>query len=100
MNDDDDFTPHMGKPRAGGSRKARTYLQRILQARVMAGGMRRLGRSFNGTRIARGTVAGRQLASRDRFASFRQRRVMVKYRIAKFNKANSIGAARAHLRYI
>ncbi|MEE4450520.1 relaxase/mobilization nuclease RlxS [Novosphingobium resinovorum] len=100
MSDDDDFTPHLGKPRAGGSRKTRTYLQRVLQARTLAGGARRLGRSFNGTRIARGTVAGRQLASRDRFASFRQRRVMVKYRIAKFNKANSMGAARAHLRYI
>jgi type IV secretory pathway VirD2 relaxase len=100
MSDEDDFTPHMGKPRAGGSRKARTYLQRVLQARVLAGGVRRLGRSFNGTRIARGTVAGRQLASRDRFAAYRQRRVMVKYRIAKLNKPNSMGAARAHLRYI
>lgn len=99
MSDDDDFTPHMGKPRAGGSRKARTYLQRVLQARVLAGGARRLGRSFKGTRIARGTVAGRQLASRDRFAAYRQRRVMVKYRIAKLNKPNSMGAARAHLRY-
>jgi len=100
MSDDDDFTPRLGKPRAGGSRKARTYLQRVLQARTLAGGARRLGRSFNGSRIARGTVAGRQLASRDRFAGFRQRRVMVKYRIAKFNKPNSMGAARAHLRYI
>ena len=100
MSDDDDFTPHLGKPRAGGSRKARTYLQRVLQARMLAGGVRRIGRGFNGSRIARGTVAGRQLASRDRFAGFRQRRVMVKYRIAKFNKANSMGAARAHLRYI
>lgn len=100
MSDNDDFTPHLGKPRAGGSRKARTYLQRVLQARTLAGGARRLGRSFNGTRIARGTVAGRQLASRDRFAGFRRRRVMVKYRISKFNKANSMGAARAHLRYI
>lgn len=100
MSNDDDFTPELGKPRAGGSRKGRTYLQRVLQARMLAGGSRRTGRSFNGTRIARGTVAGRQLAGRDRFAGFRQRRVMVKYRIAKFTKANSMGAARAHLRYI
>ncbi|EJU12117.1 hypothetical protein LH128_15361 [Sphingomonas sp. LH128] len=100
MSDDEDFTPDLGKPRAGGSRKGRTYLQRVLQARMLAGGARRSGRSFNGTRIARGTVAGRQLASRDRFSGFRQRRVMVKYRIAKFNKPNSMGAARAHLRYI
>ena len=100
MNDEDEFTPHLGKPRAGGSRKTRTYLQRVLQARTLAGGVRRVGRAFNGSRIARGTVAGRQLASRDRFAGFRQRRVMVKYRIAHLNKPNSMGAARAHLRYI
>ncbi len=100
MSDDDDFTPYMGKPRAGGSRKGRTYLQRVLQARMLAGGARRLGRSFTGSRIGRGRVAGRQLASRDRFAAYRQRRVMVKYRIAKLNRPNSMGAARAHLRYI
>lgn len=100
MSNDDDFTPDLGKPRAGGSRKGRTYLQRVLQARTLAGGARRAGRAFSGTRIARGTVAGRQLASRDRFAGFRQRRVMVKYRIARLNKPNSIGAARAHLSYI
>ena len=100
MNDDDDFTPDLGKPRAGGSRMRRSYLQRVLQARTLAGGNRRMGRSFTGSRIGRGRVAGRQLASRDRLAGYRQRRVMVKYRIAKFNKANSLGAARAHLRYI
>jgi type IV secretory pathway VirD2 relaxase len=100
MADEDDFTPHLGKPRAGGSRKTRTYLQRVLQARTLAGGFRRIGRAFNGSRIARGTVAGRQLASRDRFAGFRQRRVMVKYRIAHLNNPNRMGAARAHLRYI
>ena len=100
MSNDDDFTPDLGKPRAGGSRKGRTYLQRVLQARTLAGGSRRTGPGFNGSRIARGTVAGRQLAERDRFAGFRQRRVMVKYRIAKFNKTGSMGAARAHLRYI
>jgi len=100
MSDDDDFTPELGKPRAGGSRMRRTYLQRVLQARVLAGGTKRLGRSFTGSRIGRGRVAGRQLAGRDRFAAFRQRRVMVKYRIAKLNKPNSMGAARAHMRYI
>ncbi|WP_407036221.1 relaxase/mobilization nuclease domain-containing protein [Facivitalis istanbulensis] len=100
MSNDDDFTPDLGKPRAGGSRMRRTYLQRVLQARTLAGGARRTGRAFTGSRIGRGRVAGRQLASRDRFSAHRQRRVMVKYRIAKFNKTNSMGAARAHLRYI
>ncbi|MAM38981.1 MAG: conjugal transfer protein TraI [Sphingobium sp.] len=100
MSGEDDFTPHLGKPRAKGGRKGRTYLQRVLQARALAGGGRRIGRTFNGSRIARGTVAGRQLAMRDRLGAYRQRRVVVKYRIARLNKANSLGAARAHLRYI
>lgn len=100
MSDEDDFTPHLGKPREGGSRKARSYLQRVLQARAFAGGVRRMGRAFTGARIARGRVAGRQLAARDRFAGFRHRRVIVKYRIARLNRANSLAAARAHLSYI
>ncbi|ROT93450.1 DUF3363 domain-containing protein [Altererythrobacter sp. FM1] len=100
MSDDDDFTPRLGKPRNAGGRKARTYLQRVLQARTLAGGARRITRAFTGSRIARGNVAGRQLASRDRFATWRHRRVMVKSRIVRFDKANGLGAARAHLRYI
>src|SRR3546814_11996586 len=57
-------------------------------------------RALPGSRIARGNVAGRQLASRDRFATWRHRRVMVKSRIVRFDKAKGLGAARAHLRYI
>src|SRR3546814_7330719 len=87
MSDDDDFTPRLGKPRNAGGRKARTYLQRVLQARTLAGGARRITRAFTGSRIARGNVAGRQLASRDRFATWRHRRVMVKSRIVRFDKA-------------
>src|SRR3546814_21110144 len=61
MSDEDDFTPRLGKPRNAGGRKARTYLQRVLQARTLAGGARRITRAFTGSRIARGNVAGRQL---------------------------------------
>jgi type IV secretory pathway VirD2 relaxase len=43
---------------------------------------------------------GRVLASRDRFAAYRQRRVMVKYRIAGLRKPKTMDGARAHLRYI
>src|SRR3546814_11928104 len=99
MSDEDDFTPRLGKPRNAGGRKARTYLQRVLQARTLAGGARRITRAFTGSRIARGNVAGRQLASRDRFDTWRHRRVTVKARIVRFDKAKEPGAARAHLRY-
>src|SRR3546814_15997306 len=91
MSDEDDFTPRLGKPRNAGGRKARTYLQRVLQARTLAGGARRITRAFTGSRIARGNVAGRQLASRDRFATWRHRRVMVKSRIVRRSEEGRVG---------
>ena len=100
MSDEDRFDPFLGKPRAGGKARGRSYLQRVLQAQAPAGGKRRTGKGFSGSRIARGTVAGRQLASRDRFAGFRQRRVLVKSRIVRLDRGKGMDAARAHLRYI
>src|SRR5690242_4868930 len=100
MYDEDDFTPHLGRPRARGGGRSRTFLQRVLRARALAGAARRGSRRFNGSRIGRGSVVARQLAGRGRFAADRQRRVMVKYRIVRLNKLNGKEAARAHLRYI
>lgn len=100
MYDEDDFTPHLGRPRARGGGRSRTFLQRVLRARALAGAARRGSRRFNGSRIGRGSVVARQLAGRGRFAADRQRRVMVKYRIVHLNKPNGKEAARAHLRYI
>jgi len=100
MSDDDEFDPVLGRPRAGGKARGRTYVQRVLQARALAGGKRRTGKAFSGSRIARGRVVGRQLAGRDRFAAWRQRRVMVKSRIVRLDRPKGMDAARAHLRYI
>src|SRR3546814_17215266 len=93
MSDDDDFTPRLGKPRNAGGRTARTYLQRVLQARTLAGVARRITRAFTGSRIARGNVAGRHLPSRDRFAPSRHRRVLVKCRVVLLSKAPGLFCA-------
>src|SRR3546814_8029606 len=53
----------------------------------------------SGGQIGRGASIGRMLATRDRYAAFRSRRVVVKSRIVKL-AGNGIKGARAHLRYI
>jgi type IV secretory pathway VirD2 relaxase len=65
----------------------------------LAGGFKRTSKRFDGSRIGRGAGAGRVLASRDQYASFRTRRVVVKSRIVKFS-ASGLKAARLHLNYI
>ncbi|WP_413207901.1 hypothetical protein [Rhodospirillum sp. A1_3_36] len=101
MSDDDDFQPKLGKIRSGGSKAGRKYLHRILAvsnlARTSTG---KAGKSrFSGARIGRGVGAGRILASRDRHAAFRQRRVIIKSRVIKL-AGKGMKGARAHLRYI
>jgi type IV secretory pathway VirD2 relaxase len=71
---------------------------------ALAGGIRRSGASprratFHGSRIGRGAGVGRVLASRDRYAAYRQRRVIIKSRIVKL-AGNGLKGAQAHLRYI
>jgi type IV secretory pathway VirD2 relaxase len=100
---DDDFEPKLGRMRASGSRRARKYLHQVLQSANLArggvvGNSRRAG-TFQGNRIGRGAGVGRILASRDRFAVFRQRHVIVKSRIVKLG-GKGLQAARAHLPYI
>lgn len=56
-------------------------------------------RKFSGARLGRGAGVGRVLASRDRHAGFRVRRVVVKTRIVKL-AGKGADAARAHLRYL
>jgi hypothetical protein len=101
---DDDFDPKLGKIRSRGSKRGRIYLHQVLQATMLAGGhvgSRSLARKakFHGSQIGRGASIGRMLASRDRYAAFRSRRVVVKSRIVKL-AGNGIKGARAHLRYI
>lgn len=104
MTRDDEFEPKLGKIRSRGSKRGRKYLHRVLQATMLAGGRLRSGLStrkakFHGSQIGRGASIGRMLGSRDRYAAFRSRRVVVKSRIVKL-AGNGIKGARAHLRYV
>jgi len=101
MSEEDDFTPRLAASRAKGKGKqARRYLARIVAATVRSaekGSVR--SRRFDGSRIGRGSAIGRLLASRDRLAAFRSRRVVVKTRLVRLG-TKGLPAARAHLRYV
>ncbi len=103
MVDDSDFTPRLGRLRSTGTKGARSYLGQVIRAANLAGGLRGAGRGvgrFHGNRSGVGVGVGRVLATRDRFAAFRQRRVVVKFRIGRVDGAKGLDGARAHLRYI
>lgn len=103
MSSEDDFEPRLGrlgnpgrKPRPG------KFLARVIAAANLArgGAPGRARRStFTGSRIGRGAGAGRLLSARDRYAAFRQRRVIVKVRLVKLG-GNGFEGAKAHLRYV
>jgi type IV secretory pathway VirD2 relaxase len=103
MTSDDDFEPRLGRMRAGGKgKRPRKFLHRVLaSANLARGGVsiatRRSG--FTGSRIGRGAGVGRVLSARDRYAAFRQRRVIVKARLVTL-RGKGFGAAQAHLRYV
>lgn len=98
MSDDDDFKPKLGNIRSRGSKSGRKFLHQVLAASNLARGGG--GKSnFSGSRIGRGAGVGRVLASRDRYAAFRQRRVIIKSRIVRL-AGKGMNGARAHLRYI
>lgn len=104
MTRDDDFKPKLGKPRTSGGKHSRKYLHRVLQSVALAGGRSLAGsatkrRGFSGAMVGRGASLGRVLASRDQYAGFRGRRVVVKSRLVKLS-GKGIAAAKAHLRYI
>lgn len=102
MFDDDEFVPRLGRMRAKGSKQGKKFLSRVLAAanlaRGGAAGHARRGR-FDGSRIGRGSGVGRVLGSRDHYAAFRARRVIIKSRIVKL-AGKGFAAARAHMRYI
>ena len=101
MAHDDEFEPRLGKIRGSSGKQARTYLQRVLQSAALSGGRSSAAGAsrFHGNRIGRGAGVGRVLAARDRYASFRIRRVIIKTRIVTF-KGQGLKAAKLHLRYI
>jgi type IV secretory pathway VirD2 relaxase len=104
-HDDDEFLPRLGRIRSrGAGKRSARYLQRVIRAIALAGGRPRGGStrrrsSFHGNRIGRGSGVGRVLASRDRYAAFRSRRVVVKTRIVKL-AGRGLAGSRLHLRYI
>lgn len=102
MFSDDDFEPNLGRQRAQASGGGRKFLHRVLAAANLAGGgaggSGRRSR-FDGSRIGRGAGVGRVLGSRDRFAAFRQRRVIIKASTVRL-AGKGASAARAHLRYV
>lgn len=104
MTVDDTFEPKLGKIRARGSKQGQRYLHQVLRAVALAGGVRRDGgmprrATFYGSRIGCGAGVGRVLATRDRYAAYRQRRVIIKSRIVKL-AGKGMKGAQAHLRYI
>ena len=101
---DDDFEPKLGRIGSQGSKRGRKYPHRVLRAVALAGGRPRGDSSsrrsaFSGSQIGRGASIGRVLGSRDHYAAFRSRRVVVKSRIVKL-AGKGVKAATAHLRYI
>jgi type IV secretory pathway VirD2 relaxase len=101
---EDDFQPKLGRLRARGSPRGKRYLQHVLRAVARAGGSFRYGaaggrRGFRGSRLGRGAAIGHALATRERYAGYRQRRVVIKSRIVKL-AGKGLDATKAHLRYI
>jgi type IV secretory pathway VirD2 relaxase len=103
MVHDDDFEPRLGRIGRRDARLRSRFLRDVAQSVARAGGRRRgtsSGRStFQGGRIGRGAGVGRVLASRDRYAAFRTRRVVIKTRLTRL-AGRGLKAARAHLRYL
>jgi len=103
FGDDHDFQPRLGLMRSASGRRGKRFLNRVLAATVLANGgpisFRTRKTRFDGSRIGRGAGVGRVLASRDQFAAWRQRRVIIKSRIVKL-AGKGMAGARAHLRYI
>jgi type IV secretory pathway VirD2 relaxase len=95
---DDDFELWLG-PIA----KDRPFLHQVRKALNLAGGAKRSSgkraRRFDGSRIGRGSGAGRILGSSNRHAGPRSRRVVVKARIVRL-AGSGAKAAVAHLRYL
>jgi len=95
---EDDFELWLG--RIG---RDRPFAHQLRKAANLAGGARRSpgarAQRFDGSRIGRGSGVGRVLASSDRFAGFRSRRVVVKARFVKL-AGKGAKAAVAHLRYL
>lgn len=101
MADDNHFDPRLGRMGKGGGPRRRFAGLVRAATNVARGGARAGGgrSSYAGHRNGRGAGIGRLLASRDKHALYRRRRVVVKARIVRL-RGGAIGGARAHLRYL
>lgn len=100
MDDDTDFKPRLGKIRSLGSKRGKSYAGRVIRAMALAGGRPKRGkRGFIGNQSGRGAGAGRVLGGRDRYAAYRQRRVIIKSRFVRVRR-KSVRGPKDHLRYI
>ncbi|HEY5239719.1 MAG TPA: relaxase/mobilization nuclease RlxS [Rhizomicrobium sp.] len=99
MTEDDDFAPKLGRSRTKAGTREQSYLNRVLKGLAREGGRHVRSSRFKGNRIGRGSGVGRVLRSRDEFAAFRSRRVIVQARVVKLGGRGLKGAQR-HLRYI
>jgi type IV secretory pathway VirD2 relaxase len=102
MARDDNLEPKLGKIGAREGEVRSRFLRDVAQSVARAGGRKRSASrrsSFQGGRIGRGAGVGRVLASRDRYAAFRTRRVVIKTRLIKL-AGRGLKGARAHLRYL
>ncbi len=96
--DEEEFVPQLGKIGSRGLRMRKRYASQVLAAINRAGG-RHVRKGFTGKRFGSGGTVGAVLASRDRFAFFRERRVIVKARVVKL-AGKGMNGAKAHLRYV
>ncbi|KRB83128.1 conjugal transfer protein TraI [Sphingomonas sp. Root710] len=100
MDDNDGFTPKLGRAKGKDGNETLRFTSRIAVAARLAGAKTGVAsRRFDGSRIGRGASIGRLLSSRDRFAGLRSRRAIVKTRLVRLG-ARGLSGARAHLRYI
>ena len=102
MFDDEDFEPHLGRIGTRGAKKSRRYLSRVIAATNLARGAGGPGKGlspFSGARIGRGAGVASVLASRDRYAFLRQRRVVIKTRLVRL-AGKGLANSRAHLGYL
>jgi type IV secretory pathway VirD2 relaxase len=102
MREEGEFEPRLGRMRARGGKRARSYLGRVLAAANLARSGAALGggkAGFSGSRIGRGAGVGRVLAARGGGSAVGRRRVIVKVSIVKLAGKGAAGAA-AHLRYL
>jgi hypothetical protein len=101
-NRDDKFEPRLGRIGARDTNLRSHYLRDINRDVARAGRRHSTSgshRAFQGSRLGRGAGVGSVQASRDRYAAFRTRHVVIKTRLIKL-AGRGLNGSRAHPRYL